>query len=68
MATLRILIALEYDAALMHGGDEDLEAKDWFFDEVLALGSKRGELILHSNGDLGDDIGTVRIIQMESGQ
>lgn len=57
MATLKLLVTLEYDAEIMHGGDADVI--DWFFKEVL-----KDDLILHSN-ILGDEIGVVRIISIE---
>jgi len=59
MAKIRFIATIEYDADIMYGSDE--EAKRWFFDDVLREGGRKGELILHTNGDLGDDIGTLRI-------
>lgn len=56
MKTIKLVIELKYDAESMHGGDKDLEAKEWFFNEIL-----KKELILHSN-EIGDKIGTVRIL------
>ncbi len=54
---VQMLIELDYDADLMHGGDQ--ESKAWFRNEIM--GGKRGQLILHSN-EIGDEIGEVRVI------
>lgn len=61
MAKIKIEIELEYDADLMYGIDKD--AKDWFFNHILK--GREGELILHSN-DMGDTIGDVCVIKIES--
>lgn len=54
--SLTLVVALEYDVELMHG--DDLEAKDWFFEEILG----GDHLTLHDNGDLGDEVGKVKLI------
>lgn len=61
MKTIKLLIELKYDDKMIHGGDKDKESKDWFFKEIL--GSKRkNDLILHSN-EIGDEIGTVKLLK-----
>jgi len=59
MKTLRMTIDLTYDDEIMHSGDEDKEAKDWFF---KMIGNDR--LILHSN-ELGDEVGEVKVISLD---
>lgn len=61
MAKLRLVIELEYDAEMMHGGDADAEARRWFMEDVL-MGSC---LSLNDNGDLGDQIGSVKVLKVE---
>ena len=60
MTKLRFTAELEYDAEIMHGGDEDPEAKTWFLD--LLKGN--GDLCLHENNEIGDEIGELRIISL----
>jgi hypothetical protein len=55
MTDLRLVCTLTYNAEMMHGGDDDIEAKAWFFDLLAGDG-----LILHSQ-DIGDEIGTIRV-------
>ena len=57
--TLKLEIELTYDAESMHGNDKD--ATDWFFKSILKSKRKK-DLILHSN-EIGDEIGTVKIIK-----
>lgn len=52
------MVELEYDDKLMHGGDYDKEAKDWFFKEIL-----KDKLILHSN-EIGDEIGEIKTLKL----
>jgi len=59
MRKIILVIELEYDDEMMHWGDEDAEAKRWFDESVL--GSSK--LCLHENGDLGDEVGHVRILE-----
>ena len=61
MKVLKLVIELTYDPFLWHGDENDTEARDWFFKEVL---SDKHDLLLHSNG-VGDTIGTVKIIDIE---
>lgn len=63
MARLNLHIELEYDADLMHSGDNDKEAKAWFLREIL---SDDGSLVLHSN-EVGDSLGTVKVLSVEIG-
>jgi len=59
---LQLTIELDYDAETMHGDEKD--AVDWFYNGIL-----RGDnLLLHDNGDIGDTIGTVKVIEINSGR
>jgi len=58
MKKLTLLVELEYDDEMMHNGDKDLEAKEWFFHTVL-----RDDLDLFS-GEIGDTIGEIKIIRI----
>lgn len=55
---LRLLIELEYDGEKMHG--EDKEAMDWFLGDIL----KGDHLMLIDAGDLGDEIGQVKVLEI----
>lgn len=56
MATIRLLVELEYDAPLFHG--DDPEELAWFFEEVLG---KTGQLIFHSDV-IECSVGTLQIL------
>ena len=58
---LILKIELDYDDNIMHNGDFDLEAKEWFFNNILLS----EEMILHCN-EIGDSIGTVKVLQIET--
>ena len=60
MTKLTLLIELEYDEGIMHG--DDLQAVRWFREDVLG----GGMLTLHDNGELGDDVGTVRVLEVNA--
>ncbi len=60
MSKLILKIELQYDEDVMHSGDSDLEAKEWFYDVLLT-----DKLELWSN-EIGDYIGTVTVLQMET--
>ena len=55
-------IILEYEDDLIHGGDKDTEARDWFYMDIL-LG-KQGGLSLHSN-EIGDTLGEVEVLSIK---
>lgn len=57
MRKIRLLIELEYDDVVMHG--DDVDSKRWFDEDVL--GSPH--LYLGEQGDLGDHVGYVRVIE-----
>lgn len=59
MKTLRLKVELTYDDEMMHSGDGDKAAKDWFFGEVLC-----GELELFNKIEIGDEIGKVKVISI----
>ena len=61
MAKLRLEVELDYDADATHGGDEDSQARKWFFEEIL-LG-EYGELVLHSSM-IGDAVGDIRVLRV----
>lgn len=62
MAKIRLVIELDYDDSLMHSGDEDEDARNWFFGDILADG---GRLSL-SSGEIGDVIGSVKVVSVEA--
>lgn len=45
---------------MMHGGDKDPEAKEWFFNDIL----QEDLLLLHSNS-IGDTVGEVKILEIK---
>ena len=62
MKKLRMVIDLEYDDDLCHGGDEWFQ--DWW-EEIQSLQDEE-RLILHSNL-IGDEIGSVKIVDIVKG-
>jgi len=58
MKRIRMTIELEYNATNWHG--DDVEANQWFLDEVI----HGGNLQLGDFGDIGDTIGTVRVLEV----
>ncbi len=60
MTRLILKIEFQYDENIMHSGDSDLEAREWFYDVLLT-----DKLQLWSN-EIGDYIGTVTVLQMET--
>jgi hypothetical protein len=61
MAEIRVSGTLSYDDELMHGGDTDSEAYQWFIGKVLLGGS----LSIHDNGETGDRVGLLKDVQLE---
>ncbi|MBU6429695.1 MAG: hypothetical protein KGR26_11830 [Cyanobacteria bacterium REEB65] len=59
MKRLRLLIDFTYDDEMMHGGDGDPVAREWFMQLLLTR-----ELILHENDEIGDDLGEVRVVEI----
>ena len=60
MKKIKMIIELNYDAKLMHGDDK--ESIDWFYKNIL--GSKRkNDLSIHSN-EIGDEIGTIKVVKI----
>jgi hypothetical protein len=57
MRTLRITADLKYNDKIMHG--DGLEEEEWFMDLLLDE-----ELRVYSN-EIGDEIGTMRILKIE---
>jgi len=60
MKKLKLTIELKYDDKMMHGSDK--ESTDWFYNDILGS-KKRNDLFLHSN-EIGDEIGTVKVIKI----
>ena len=60
MARIRFTVELDYDAEMMHGGDQDQEAREWFFNQVLG----GPDLALVDLGDVGDELGRVRVVSV----
>lgn len=58
MKTLIIKAEFTYEPSIMHGNDS--EAGWWFRNKILSK-----NLIVHENEDIGDDIGTLKIIEIE---
>jgi hypothetical protein len=59
MKTIRLEVELTYDEDLMHSGEADPLAKEWFLNEILL--DPPSELVLHSQ-DVGDQIGDVKVL------
>ena len=59
MIKIKLEIELEYDDEMMHSGEQDPVAKDWFFEDVL-----KNDLILHSN-EIGDEVGKVTSVKIK---
>ena len=62
MKKLRMVIDLEYDDDLVHGGNEGFI--DWW--ETIRSSQDEERLILHSNF-IGDEIGSVEIVDIVKG-
>jgi len=60
MKTIKITADFTYDDKLMHGGDEDVESKDWFYREILT-----GEYLTLHSSTIGDQLGEVNIVSVE---
>jgi hypothetical protein len=58
--TIRLEIELTYDDDAVHCGDEDQEAKEWFYNSLLF---PQDRLILHSN-HIGDEMGEVKVLSI----
>ena len=58
MKTIRLTVDLTYDDDVMHGDDQ--ESIEWFHSILLGDNLQLGEF-----GDLGDMIGSVRVVEMK---
>tara|TARA_R110000824_G_scaffold382084_1_gene575162 strand:+ start:59 stop:244 length:186 start_codon:yes stop_codon:yes gene_type:complete len=56
MKTIKMTVEFTYDDESMHG--DDTVAEDWFFNDILG----GNDLILMDRGDLGDDLGDIKIL------
>jgi hypothetical protein len=61
MKTIKITAILTYDDEMMHSGNDDMQAKDWFKNSILLS----EELIVHSN-EICDEVGTIKILKIHS--
>jgi len=57
-----MLVELTYDAEMMQGNNE--KEKAWFFNHILKS-KRRNDLILHSN-EVGDEIGTIKVLEIKN--
>lgn len=55
---LILLVELKYDADIMHGDSQD--DMSWFYGEIL----QGNHLMLIDSGDLGDEIGTIKVLKI----
>lgn len=53
-------IELKYDDKMMHGNNK--ESRDWFYNDILKS-KRKNDLVLHSN-EIGDEIGTVKVLEV----
>ena len=60
--TLRLTVELTYDPDLAHG--DDPEAIEWFYEQTLMRKGVDELLILHCN-EIGDEIGTIKVISID---
>lgn len=60
MKKIKLQIELMYDAKNMHGNDK--RSIDWFYNDVLKS-KRKNDLVLHSN-EIGDEIGTVKVLKI----
>lgn len=60
MKTISMEVKLTYDDEIMHSGEGDLDAKNWFYHTVLS-----GELELLEKSEVGDTIGKVEVVTFE---
>ena len=61
MKTIKLLIELKYNAMLMHGGDGDKEAKEWFFKDILG-----GDKLVLFSGEIDDGVGDVKVLEINA--
>ena len=59
MKIVKLEIERTYDDELMRG--DDSEAIEWFNRIVFGPGA---DLILYENSEIGDDVGTVKVLRM----
>lgn len=58
MIKLRLVCELDYDENIMHSSD--VESINWFVENIL----KGDNLLLHDNGDIGDAIGNIKVLEL----
>lgn len=61
MKTIKLVVELTYDDNVMHGTEQ--ESIDWFENDILLQKAEGEELLLHSN-EIGDTIGTVKVLDI----
>lgn len=62
MKTLQLLIELTYDPEIRHG--DSINAKSWFYKQVLQNNTEDEGLVLYSNL-IGDTVGDIRVLKIE---
>ena len=60
MKKIKMTIELKYDDKMMHGNNK--ESRDWFYNDILKS-KRKNDLVLHSN-EIGDEIGTVKVLEV----
>lgn len=60
MKTIWLEVKLTYDDEMMHSGEGDQDAKNWFYHTVLS-----GELELSYKSEIGDTIGKIEVVRFE---
>ena len=64
MKTFILKVELKVDDLLMYGGDEDLESKKWFRNQVL-LHPKKGECLRLFSDCIGDEVGEIKVLKLQ---
>lgn len=63
MKVIKMVVEFEYNDYDMHGGDSDVEGKEWFLENILT--SDKGNLRLHCN-EMGDTLGCIKVNEILS--
>ena len=61
MSKLKLTVIFDYDEMSMHGGDGDLQAKEWFYD--ILRGRYDNRLAVWES-EIGDHIGDIKVIDI----
>ena len=63
MRTIKLEVELTYDNGIIHG--DDPAAIEWFYSNILKQSENDELLLLHSN-EIGDTIGEIKVINIDS--